>query len=282
MPKAVIQESPIVALVGSRRIRRDDLWPSLIEIGGKTVMDEHVLNLAIELALQEQRIKITQQDIEHERDLLATSLSDSTEGRVDKVLKMKGYGSHRKNMLLFRNAALRKLISKDVVVTESAKKKLFSIVYGASYPARIIVVSSLQEATEIISILNDGASFKTMAIKHSIDSSSSQGGYVNPINVADPIWPTAIRDILGNLKTDEFSSPILINDKWAIIKVTGKPTISDVKYEDVKTEILQLSKLALERLLMEQLSLSLIEKHSVTLFDENIKRALSPLSNDSQ
>ena len=278
--ETVIQESPIVALVGSKRIRRADLWSSLIEIGGQTAMDEHVLNIAIDHVLQDQGLKITQQEIDNERMLFATSLSSNQLGEADKVFEMKGYGPHRKSALLFRNAALRKLISPDVRVTESAKRRMFSIIYGVSYPARIIVVPSLDLATDITSKLNGGASFKSTAIEYSIDSSGDRGGSVNPINAADPVWPSAIRDVLPNLVIDEISTPILIVDKWVIIQITEAPLISDVPFEDVEPEMFRLSKLAQERFLMEQLSLSLIEKHTLTIFDDDVKRALRSLSNN--
>lgn len=277
-----MQESPIIALVGSNRIRRDDLWYSLIEIGGKTAMDEHVLNLAIDHVLQEQGIKITQQDIDNERMLFATSLRSDQIGEVDKVFEMKGYGPHRKSSLLFRNAALRKLITPDVRVTESAKRRMFSIIYGVSYPARIIVVPSLDLAADIKSKLDGGASFESTAIEFSIDSSGARGGSVNPINAADPVWPTAIRDELPNLRISEISTPILVDDRWVIIQITGASIIPAVQYEDVEPEMYRLSKLAQERFLMEQLSSSLVEKHALTIFDADVKRALGSLSNNPQ
>jgi foldase protein PrsA len=279
-PKTVMQESPLVALVGSKRIRRDTLWNSLIEIGGKAAMDEQVLHIAIDHILQEQGLTITQQEIDIERMLFATALRSNQIGDIDKVFEMKGYGPHRKSGLLFRNAALRKLISPDVRVTESAKRRMFVIMYGVSYPARIIVVPSLDLATDITSKLVGGASFLTAAIEYSIDSSGDRGGSVNPINVADPVWPSAIRDVLPNLETNEISTPILVDDKWVIIQVTGVPIISEVAFKDVEPEMFRLSKLAQERFLMEQLSLSLIEKHTLTIFDDDVKRALRSKSNN--
>ena len=277
-----MQESPLVALVGSKRIRRYNLWHSLIEIGGKTAMDEQVLHIAIDHILQEQGLNITQQEIDIERMLFATALRSTQIAHVDKVFEIKGYGPHRKSALLFRNAALRKLILPDVHVTESAKRRMFSIMYGVSYPARIIVVPSLDLATDITSKLDGGASFQSTAIEFSIDSSRDRGGSVNPINAADPVWPSAIRDVLPNLKIDENSTPILVDDKWVIIQITGVPIFSKVAYTDVEPEMFRLSKLAQERFLMEQLSLSLIEKHTLTIFDDDVRRALRSESNNPQ
>ena len=280
VPTIVVQESPIVALVGTKKIRRADLWPALIEIGGKTAMEEHVLNIAVELTLEKQGIEITQHDIDNERTLFATSLRSNQNIEVDKVLESKGYGLHRKSALLFRNAALRKLISPDVHVTESSKRKMFSIMYGVSYPVKIIVVPTLNLATDITSKLNGGASFQEIAIEYSIDSSSTRGGLVNPINAADPVWPTAIRDVLPRLKQGEISTPILVDDRWVIVQVTGSAINSDVTYIDVESEMHRLSTLAQERFLMEQLSSSLIEQNLPTLFDDDVKRSLRFLRNN--
>jgi hypothetical protein len=273
----VVNESPIIAMVGTRKIRREDLWSSLIELGGKTAFEEFVLTIALELTLQVQGIDITQQDIDNERVLFSTSLPTEQEDAVDEILELKGFGAHRKSALFFRNAALRKLISPDVHITTSAKKRMFSIIYGVSYPARIIVVSSLNQATGIRTTLADGASFQTTAIEYSIDPSGVRGGTVNPINVADPIWPAAIRDVIHKLSLNEISQPILVDDKWVIIQLTGPPVISDAVYEEVESEMYRLSKLSQERFLMKQLSSSLVEKHTPTVFDNDLKKSLRSL-----
>ena len=40
-------------MVGSTRVRRDDLWSPLVEIGGKTAMYDLILSVAIESELLE-------------------------------------------------------------------------------------------------------------------------------------------------------------------------------------------------------------------------------------
>ena len=63
-----------------------------------------------------------------------------------------------------------------------------------SYPTRIIVVSTLEEANKVISRIQLGESFSDVAIDISIDSSASRGGQVESISTADPIWPAPIRE----------------------------------------------------------------------------------------
>ena len=279
-PNVVIKESPIVALVGSTRVRRDDLWSPLVEIGGKTAMYDLILSVAIESELLERGLEITSQDIASERSLLATTVPQVQQGVFDDILETRGFGPHRRSQLLFRNAALRKLISFDVKVSDDATRRMFSIIHGVSYPASVIVVPTLEQATEIKSKLLAGESFSTIAIDSSIDSSASRGGTVDPISVADPVWPSAIRDVVPNLVQGEISNPILIDNKWVVVTVTGTPINSAVEFKDVEPEMRRLAKLAQERFLMSQLATSLVEQHAPTLFDDDLKRVLRSLADN--
>ena len=279
-PKVFVRESPIIALVGSRRIRRNDLWPSLVEIGGNTAMYDLVLDVAIETTLQDQEIVISAQDIKNERTLLESTVPQVQQQVFDDILETRGFGLHRRSKLLFRNAALRKLISSDVRVTDDATRKMYSIIHGTTYPASVIVVPTLRQATEVKNKLEAGVSFREMAIDCSIDSSASRGGTVGPISVADPVWPAAIRDELPNMSRGAISDPLLIHERWVILTVTGAATKSDVAFEDVESAMYELATLSQERFLMEQLATSLIEQYTPTLFDDDLKRVLRPLTDD--
>ena len=278
--KVFVSESPIIALVGSKRIRKDDLWPSLVEIGGNTALRDLILRVAIEATLQEQGMVISSQDINNERLLLEATVPQVQEHMFDDILETRGFGPHRRSQLLFRNAALRKLISGDVLVTEDATKKMYSIIHGVTYPASVIVVPTLEQAADVKSRLEAGASFREMAVDSSIDSSASRGGAVGSISTADPTWPIPIRNVLPNLTQGEISNPLLIDQKWVVLTITGTPTTSDITFEDVESEMYELAKLAQERFLMDQLATSLTEQYSPTLFDDDLKRALRSLTNN--
>jgi hypothetical protein len=264
-------KSPVVALAGTKPVRLDDILPALIEIGGKEVMEDYVLTLALEDELKNKNLSVTPKDIETEELLFKTMYSNLTEDKVQLVLRNKGLGTKRQRQLFWRNAALRKLVFDEVHLTDDATKRMFSIVHGVTYPTRIIVTSTQKEAGVVIDQLQSGTPFIDLAVQHSIDSSASRGGLVEPIPIADPLWPESIREALPNVSIGEFSNPIFIGDRWIIVKVIGEKMSSDVSFEEAKSEMEKLAKLAQERFLMEELATALRNKYSVTYFNPELK-----------
>ena len=252
-----------------------DVLPALIEIGGKEVMDDCVLKIAIENELSKKAFEISNNDIHAERLLFQSMYNDLPKPSVNKILRERGIGPERERQLLWRNAALRKLVAHEVHITEDSVKRMYEIIHGAAIPTRIIVTTTHTEASEIFTQLQSGASFFELATKFSIDSSATRGGLVDPIPLADPLWPTSIREALPEIGIGEFSNPIFIGDRWIIVQVTGPTIISGISLEQAKSEMQQLTKLAQERFLMESLAESLQQRYSITFFNDALQRASS-------
>ncbi len=266
-------KSPIVAIVDTTAIRQEDLWPALIEIGGQEVLDDYILKTAITQALKNQGLIILPKDIQAEEQFLSTLTPHQSEDAFNTMLRKKGYGNFRKSQLLWRNAALRKLIQDRVDITTQAVQRMFSIVHGPEYPTRLIVVSTLEEANKTKSKLKSGVSFSDVAIEHSIDSSASRGGRVNPISTSDPAWPAPIREALPTIEVNTVSNPIFIGDRWVLLKVTNEPTTSNVTFEEAEPEMRRLATFAQERFLMESLAISFVQNSSVDIIDVDLKQS---------
>ena len=274
--------SKIVGLLGSTTIRRDDLWLALIEFGGEEVIEEYVLTLVLEQTLKERGITITPTNIEQELHLLRTLSEPFDEVSFDNILKERGIGQHRKSTLLWRNAALRKLIQSKIQINEDAVHRMFAIIHGVVFPTRIIVVSTLKEANEVKTKLANGLTFSDAAIEYSIDSSADRGGRVSPISPSDPVWPSPIREAITSIGIDLVSDPIFIRDRWVILKVTGEPISSDTHFEDVRSEMKILATLAQERFYMEELSRWLQQENTLKILDLEVQKCLRSNRNSSK
>ena len=237
-------------------------------------MQDAILTIAIRNAIDARGINISPVDIANERQLLSSMSPELKQEEFDEMLKRKGIGKYRLAKLLWRNAALRKLVARDVHVTDEGVERMFSILHGPSYPAKIIVVSTLEKAIEIKAKLDNGESFNNLAKSHSIDPSAQVGGFVNPIAVADPSWPSPLRETLPELIIDDYSNPIFIGDRWVILTVTGIPTTTNKMRKEVDSEIRILARLAQERFLMEELANRLLYQQQVKLIDRDLKRVL--------
>ena len=161
-------KSPIVAFIDTTAIRQEDFWPALIELVGQEILEDYILKIALIAALKNEGITILPKDIQIEEENLSTISSHLSKNDFDNILKTRGFGNFRKSQLLWRNAALRKLVHDKVDVTSQAVQRMFSIVHGPAYPTRLIVVSTLEEANDILYELELGTSFSDLAIENTI------------------------------------------------------------------------------------------------------------------
>lgn len=271
-----------MAIIDTTPIRQEDLWPALIELGGQEVLEDYVLTLALTDALRNHGLEVLQIDIETEERVFSTITSEIDIGVLNQLLEDKGIGDVRKSQLIWRNAALRKLVKHQVSINDDAVQRMFSIIHGPTYPTRIIVVSTLDEANTVISTIQGGEAFSDIAIEKSIDASASRGGRVNPISTSDPVWPSPIREQISILQVNTISNPVLIGDRWVIIQVTDSPTTSDVEFGEVEPEMRRLATYAQERFLMETLARSLLSKSTIKFIDVDLRRTSRTNTNSTK
>ncbi len=266
-----VNSKQIVAIQDTTAIYRDDLWPMLVELHGIQILEEYALMISIRELLQDQQVNISAEHIKRERELLTAASPLVSPSQFDDILESRGYKGNRATQLIWRSAALRELIKKDATVSEDSIKRMYEIVHGDRIPVRIIATNSLDEATDVIALIDKGHAFIDVAISHSVDSSASRGGLVEPIALADPIWPAPIRETISTLKIDEISKPVFMNNKWAIVTVIGEPMRSNTSYITVREEMKNLAIQSTERFLMQQLAERLKKQKELTILDPNFE-----------
>ncbi len=268
------QKSPIVALVGSKTIRRDDLWPALIELAGEEAVQDAVNTLLIEEELERNAITISKTEMEEEWSLLWRANPALNEEALQKQFRERGIGKQREQHMLWRNTALRKLIAGAVSITDERNRRMFEILHGPSYPIKLIVCSSLDESNVAYEKLQEGVSFSDVARNVSIGPQANQGGDAGYISLADPFWPEPIRKTITTLKIGTYSTPIFIGDRWVIVLLIGEPTTYEASFNEVEEEMKQLSVLAQEQYLMQNKLEELQGKSTPTYFDKDLLRVL--------
>lgn len=250
-------------MIGNRRVLWMELLPMLAEAGGGAVIDELVLDAALEEECRRRGVVVGAREIEDERDRLASALAlAGGAGReqgadaadvLGEYRRRRGLGPVRYEAMLRRTAMLRALVRDRVVINDGALRRAYRLRYGTRYDIRVIVTRTVRECEEAARRLEAGADFAEEAFEHSVDASAPVGGLVRGVSVDDLSWPTALRRIVPGMEPGETSGPVSVESGWALVRLERviSPDPDAPPFEIAREELAELERLSQERVLMD-------------------------------
>ncbi|MBL9141799.1 MAG: hypothetical protein JNK53_08030, partial [Phycisphaerae bacterium] len=180
----------------------DELRPILAERAGAAALEEALLDKRVRAAAAERSIAVTDEMQRQEEVSLRAQLSaepDRADRLLDEVRARQGLGPRRWKALLWRNAALRAMVARDVTVVPQQIDAALDAAYGPRRKARVIAVPDLRAAQRVADRLAAGESFADIAAELSTDSSAARGGLIAPVSRLDPAFPAAFREALWSV-----------------------------------------------------------------------------------
>jgi parvulin-like peptidyl-prolyl isomerase len=276
LPVATMIDARPAALVNGQQINWGDLRPLLNEAAGAAVLEEFIIDMMLERQLAERGLGVGVDEVNRERELLLKSLSTDPNVAMrllEELRARRGLGEERFQRLLVRNARLRALVSRNVNVTDEQVRRLFEVQHGPKRQARLMVLPNLSMAQEAIRRVRNGRSFADVAVELSVDRSAARGGLLEPISASDPTYPAALRAELWSLDVGEISSPVLLDEQYAVLQLVRTLSADEVQLDDVRYDLQRAALLNQQRLLMDQLVDRMIGDLSVVIFDESLREA---------
>lgn len=271
-----------VALIAGEPIGWDELTPALAEAAGGIVLEEAALERLLLRELKTRSVSVSSADVEREQQMLLESLGrgialpgEQTSEIIERIRRTRGLGGVRFAGLMRRNAMLRRLVRDQVQVTPADIQTAHTIRYGQRYRARIIVVRSEPEAAEILARLRgkDGKApeqFAAVAAQRSIDPSASRGGEIGIVSAADPGYPIAVRDAVVALSPGAFSTPISLEQGYAVLSVDEVIPSTSTSIDSVSTELEREVRIVREKTEMNKLAERLLRSVTVTPLDGSL------------
>ncbi|MCA9300442.1 MAG: peptidylprolyl isomerase [Phycisphaerales bacterium] len=270
-----------IASVDGSPLSFETIRDELLEAAGRVVVEEKALDVLLDQEMDRRGLSVTDEDIAYERSLMqqvlvdsATANRDDAERLLDRVLHARGIGPRRFESLLRRNAMLRQLVSSDIEIDEGQVRRTYDVAHGPRVQARIIVCASQQDASAIRRRLSTSSSlrvdFATEAMAHSTDDSAARGGLLDPIQISDPSYPSALREGLSRAKPEVILGPIALQGGFALVLHERDVDGTGQSFEDTAPAIRRLVRLDAERLAMQQLASRLISDHPVTARDPSL------------
>ncbi len=272
-----VSSGTVVALVENTPIYADDLSPGLFEMAGREALREQVLDISLRSELSRRGLSVSNEAVDHERALFNERIS--TSGReggpgvmAQEVYRARGLGPVRRRAMFWRNAALRLMVGDAAQASDADVDAAIELAYGPKIIARVIVTENERDASEVIRLLGPSPStsvFARIAEQYSIDPTSSRGGLLQPIHLADTNYPVAVREALGEMAPGSLSGVIPIADGSAVFLKEGfvaASTPPSGARERLRREL----ELQLERSAMDALARRLVSQARVDVLDRSL------------
>ncbi|GKV66698.1 MULTISPECIES: peptidylprolyl isomerase [unclassified Sporosarcina] len=232
-----------VASVAGEPITRAEWMSAMEQQVGREVLEDLVNHRVMSAAADEYGIKVSDKEID-----LELALITSVDGQQHSGLDTEQTRNQIRSELI-----LEKVLTKDVVIKESAIKKYFEqneVFFHVlpAYRTSVIISSTEKEAKQVTNELKDGSAFSALAKERSVDlSSGNLGGDLGYVNAqTEDVDPQVVKTA-ESLKTGEVSKPVALKDgTYAVVTVLETIKERDFTYKEVKDHIKR--QLALEQL----------------------------------
>jgi len=239
--RSTAQQPQVTAVVNGEQISRQALAEECRRRYGEEVLESMVNKQIILQACQTRGVAISAQDVEDEINNVASKFGLSvdrwltlleTEREVDPQ-------DYRRD-IIWPTLALRRLASKETVVTQEEFAAAFESEYGPKVKARIIVVTDLAKAERLLKLAKAApGGFDQLAKEHSEDkATASVYGVIPPIrkHLGDP----NIEQVAFSLEEGEISSIVQVANQYFILKCEkqiDRTYISSEQLPDIKRQL---------------------------------------------
>jgi len=257
-------------LINGEPVSWNVIRPRLAEAGGGVVVDELVLEHALERELQARGLAVGEDDVRAERarwtELVGT---EALAARSEATIRARrGLGPVRFERMLWRNAALRALLDPAETEVSNAEIGLArEIRTGRRFAVTGVVAPDSRTALRIAGAAGRDArgAIAGLWTAAAADDLRPWHAIVSP---ADPAYPQALRSVLPKTTPGSVSGVVALDDGFGVVVVHAElPPAPGSADEAALRDELRIRK---SRVAMERLAERLIERTSVHTMDRSL------------
>ena len=234
----------LAATVNGKPIRMAELRELLVKGRGAEAFAQLTVSAIVEQAAESEGVVVADADIEAEtnetlREYVPSVEPAQHETVLSRILAEAKLPRVYWDMTMRRNAILRKLAAKKLVITDKMLTAEYNRQYGEKVSIRHIQCASLADAQKMLDRIAKGEDFAQLARDFSINKQTApQGGLIPPFSRDDEAAALVIRDIAFGLADGKVSEIVQVDKHFHILKreKTIPPTEAP-PFESVKEEL---------------------------------------------
>jgi foldase protein PrsA len=220
----------VLAIIGGKPIMDSELKINLRHKYGKSLLDEMIGHLAVQMEADSLGITVTELEISRELKKMQVGYESEDEYyRAMSELGLDRESLHQDTYykLLTEKIATRNIFVSNSLVDEYIKNHPEEFAGYIQLRIRQIITDSKAQADKIEGELSAGKSFEDLAKNRSLDDATrSLGGDLGWVDEDDPFIDAHILNTAKTLQEGQFSHPIKLDSGYAVIQLEGRKEIN--------------------------------------------------------
>jgi foldase protein PrsA len=202
--------------------------------------EQLIANAVVDQCASRENISVTTAEVESENNKtlsqIAPNMPEADQLRMlDELLKRRNISRLQWDMVMRRNAVLRKIADRRLIITDAMLQTEFNRRYGAKALVRHIQCASMTDAMNIMDLLDRQQDFAELAKKLSTNAQSAvEGGLLRPFSLDATEVPTNFRQAAFLLKEGQTSEVVQVGKDFHIIRLEKMLPPENVTLDSVK------------------------------------------------
>ncbi|USK75272.1 peptidylprolyl isomerase [Peribacillus frigoritolerans] len=228
-----------IASIDGKKINEDELYDALVAGYGADTLDLLITNKLVELEAEKAGIKIKDEEIQKEIDVMVESYGDEKSLKEQLEASGSSMDALKKDIVVYLQT--KKLVEPRITVTDDEISTYFednkdTFAQAEQVEASHILVEDEKTAKKVAKELAAGGDFAKLAAEYSTDTETADnGGSLGYFGKGDMV--EEFEDVAFDLDINKVSDPVQTEYGYHIIKVTGKKEAKKANLEDSKEVI---------------------------------------------
>ncbi|MCP1095300.1 peptidylprolyl isomerase [Bacillaceae bacterium OS4b] len=228
-----------IASIDGEKINEDELYDALVAGYGADTLDLLITNKLVELEAEKAGIKIKDEEIQKEIDVMVESYGDEKSLKEQLEASGSSMDALKKDIVVYLQT--KKLVEPRITVTDDEISTYFednkdTFAQAEQVEASHILVEDEKTAKKVAKELAAGGDYAKLAAEYSTDTETADnGGSLGYFGKGDMV--EEFEDVAFNLDKNKVSDPVKTEYGYHIIKVTGKKEAKKANLKDSKEVI---------------------------------------------